>query len=168
MGHIYLKRVDQPIYVSDANIGVIADAFDKYLKTKEDAMLKIGAEFIRVSEIRKFGNDEKTEKKEETYSKEDIKGFHNSIEKYLVDNKLTMKNEMQLLKDKGLIRCELKEGCPGTTITDFDWAIYQSSIIEYQNFMNLLDAWKDWRGKIEYAKKMDLKDLDNLAQSMKI
>ena len=168
MGHVYLKKVDQPLFVSDDNIKIIADALDSYLKTKEDVLLKIGNEFIKVSEVRKLGNDGKSEETKEEYSKDDLHRFHKEIAQYLIDDRLSMKSEMQLLKDKNLIRCEIREGCKGVTISDFDWAIYQSSVGEYQAFLNKLDAWKDWRGKIDYAKKMDARELDKLAQGMKL
>lgn len=85
MSFIRVKREDQPIQISDESVAIIAEATDKYIKTKEDTLMKIGGNFIRASDVIAI-KEEKKPKKETTEDTDD----------YYEDRKINLRRPVEV------------------------------------------------------------------------
>lgn len=51
MSYIKIKKEDNLLPIPDESVETIANATDKYIKTKEDTLMKVGNQFIRASDV---------------------------------------------------------------------------------------------------------------------
>ena len=75
---------------------------------------------------------------------------------------LTLGGQLAFMRDKGLIkvggalnkRMNCLSECP-------HWGVCKDMVVDYQEFENKMKALKFRKGKTEFAKQMELKQLDN-------
>ena len=116
----------------------------------------------------KFVQSEKNyDRKTTEFTREDAFDFETEIADFFIKGSLSMEKEMELLSSKKLIRM-MKKMPDGEckTITDFDWAIYSGTILQYISFQNRLDAWKTYRAKQEFVENEKIKDLEKMAEQI--
>lgn len=95
------------------------------------------------------------------FSNDEMRRFEKEeLAKYLKDGQLSMRGEFRFYSDTGVARVkELKED--PRTFTDFDFAIID--VGGYKQASDKINGWKEYRGRIEYAKKKEAEDLQAIA-----
>lgn len=86
---------------------------------------------------------------------------------------LTKEGELKWLESVGAIKrtnkdVEISRGGTHVEFPSEGGYIVHSYNIKYRECVDKLLAWLDWKGRKEYGKKMELEQLDKLAQSMDV
>lgn len=165
MAWLYVKKDTKPIKFPDEQFEVVEKAWEGWVNNRQNRLIRLSNQSIMASDIAKVERGSGGEvSKEIEIPREDVKAFHKVLEPYLNDKgHLTMDAEMTFLKDKGCIVFE-KEKEVGKTISDFhNLAIVKEKIPEYQDLQKMISAWSDYQGRIAYAKKKELEELNQIA-----
>lgn len=93
--------------------------------------------------------------------------FQETIKEFLVDGKLKMEGEMDLLASKGYINITKKNPKgENKTITDFNLRVVSPNIVDCVAYTLKLDAWKDYVGRKEFIEKKELEALQKIADQV--
>ena len=117
-------------------------------------------QYSQVVEV-ELGNKQSIEKHEKKYTDDECREIGKALTEYLNEKDvLTLEKEYEYLGSNEVIFFEkLKPEGECKTANDFNISIVKENIYRYQILQNELSAWRDWKGRGEYAKKKELEEL---------
>lgn len=96
-------------------------------------------------------------------SNQDARAFEEKELKHYLNSRgyLVIEREFDFLSDKGcLVVRKIKPEGEGRTAADFRISIVGRMVDQYEKYSKLIDDWKDYRSRTEYAQRRDLQSLD--------
>lgn len=141
-------------------------------KRSPDSTLDLGDEWsgyygdIKSVELEKVATQQK--QRRNTVSEQQAKEFAETKLKKYLDKKgiLTLRNELKFLADMKAIRVTELNKDP-KIMTDFEIAILGDEGAEkYAMYMDYIESWKAYMGRVEFAKKKDMASLENSLKSI--
>jgi hypothetical protein len=161
MSQLFIKGVKEPLNITREQ-GMKVEQVLKDLKIDKEQVVSIAGwtgpkkdiRFVTVEKEQSYAGDKE-------FSNDEMREFEKTeLAKYLKDGQLSMRDEFRFYSDKGVARVkELKED--PRTFTDFDFAIID--VGAYKEASDKIGGWKEYRGRIEYAKKKEAEELEAIA-----
>lgn len=161
MSQLFIKGVKEPFTITREE-GVKVERILKDMKIDKERVVSVAGwtgpkkdiRFVVVEKERAYSGDKE-------YSNDEMREFEKTeLAPYLKDGQLSTRDEFRFYSDTGVARVkELKED--PRTVSDFDFAIID--VGAYKEACDKISGWKDYRGRVEFAKKQEEKHLEELA-----
>lgn len=162
MSQLFIKGVKEPFNISREE-GLAVERIMKDTNTDEKRVVSVAGwtgpkkdiRFVVVEKEKAYGGNKE-------FSNDEMREFEKTeLAPYLKDGKLSLRDEMRFYSETGVARVrELKED--PKTFTDFYFAIID--VGRYKEASDRLNGWKDYRGRVEFAKKKEEEHLEELAK----
>lgn len=161
MSQLFIKGVKEPFNISREE-GLAVERIMKDTNTDEKRVVSVAGWTGPKKDLRFV-----TVEKEKSYStgkeftNDEMREFEKTeLAPYLKNGQLSMRDEMRFYSEKGVARVkELKED--PRTFTDFDFAIID--VGAYKEASGKISGWKEYRGRVEYARKKEAEELEAIA-----
>lgn len=162
MANLFIKGVKEPFTINREQALKVEEVL-KNISIDKDQIVSVAGwtgpkkdiRFVTVEKEQSYAGDKE-------FSNDEMREFEKTeLAPYLKDGKLSLRDEMRFYSETGVARVrELKED--PKTFTDFYFAIID--VGRYKEASDRLNGWKDYRGRVEFAKKKEEEHLEELAK----
>lgn len=162
MSQLFIKGVKEPFTITREE-GVKVERIMKDMTIDKDRVVSVAGWTGPKKDIRfVVVEKEKTYSSDRQFSNDEMRDFEKTdLAPYLKDGQLSIRDEMRFYSDTGVARVKELTEDP-KTFSHFDFAIID--VGAYKAMSDKLNGWKDYRGRVEFAKKKEEEHLEELAK----